>query len=70
MIGSLVEYTGIYKSLHGKRAIVIRQVASVFRQPECAWQVMWVHAVDFAGRRTVSSKLPPSEFIVVSEVQS
>jgi len=66
MIGSLVEYAGTYKSLHGKRAIVVKKVATVFRRGECAWEVRWVQPVVFGGRRVTSSKMAPGEFKIVS----
>ena len=66
MIGSLVEYTGIYKSLRGKRAIVVKEVPSVFRRTVSNWQVKWIRPVEFAGRRVSGSTFAPSEFKIVS----
>ncbi len=66
MIGSLVEYTGIYKSLRGKRAIVVKEVPSVFRRTVSSWEVKWIRPVEFAGRRVSGSTFAPSEFKIVS----
>ena len=66
MIGSMIEYTGIYKSLRGKRAIVVKEMPSVFRKRASSWEVKWLRPVEFAGRRVSGSTLAPSEFKIVS----